>query len=134
MMRSILSAAALLLAAAPASAQKPPAVPDSTGAYELRAVTQPPRVLNARELAAALEATYPPVLRASGTAGQVEVRMRVDTLGVPTEVVVTRSTDSRFDPPTVEAVKKLRFAPAELDGRPVIVWVLLPIHWTVSAK
>jgi len=136
-MRLPFAALALLLAAAPAAAQKADAQkagakPDSTGTYELSAVTAGPRPLNLQDLLLALEATYPPELRAARVGGEVLVRFRLDTKGFPHELKVMRSTESQFDAPTLEAVRKLRFSPAELEGRPVQVWVVLPIQWSVS--
>lgn len=134
--RTILLALALLLAAVPAAAQKKHASADSApdATYELREVTEVPRPLNVEDLRRALEAGYPPTLRVMGVGGRVEVRFRLDARGVPHDLAVTRSTDARFDTPTMEAVRKLRFRPAMLDGKPVAVWVALPVEWSVSPE
>jgi TonB family protein len=133
-MKIFLLALPLLLAAMPAAAQKSRAfAADTSTTYELREVTEIPRVLNADDLREALNAGYPPELRAARAGGRVEVRFRVDAHGVPGEMTVTRSTDPRFDLPTIEALRKLRFSPAKVNDKPVAAWVLLPVEWTVSS-
>lgn len=132
-MRRLLLGLVLLLAAAPAAAQKTrsPAA-DSSHTYELREVTVVPRPVNVADLRRALQETYPAQLRDSVVDGQVDVRFRVDAQGMPQDLTITRSTHAPFDAPTLEAVRKLRFSPAEVDGKPVAVWVVLPIQWSVS--
>jgi TonB family protein len=133
-MKSILFVLALLLTAAPAAAQKGRSLEaDTTGVYELRAVTAAPRPLNVADLQAALLNTYPQELRDAGVNGEVQVRFRVDARGMPHNLVVTQSSNPQFDAPTLEAVRKLRFTPAEVNGKPVQVWVVLPIQWVVGA-
>lgn len=132
-MRTLLLALALLLAAAPASAQKTKGLAaDTSGVYELRDVTTPPRALNVADLRDALVNTYPVALRNAAVNGIVQVRFRVDAAGVPHDFTVVESTNAEFDKPTLEAIAKLRFSPARLEGRPVAVWVIQPIHWTVE--
>lgn len=132
-MKILLLALVLLLAAMPAAAQKSrAATAQSSGTYELREVTEIPRPLNLHDLREALETGYPPELRAARVGGRVEVRFRVDARGVPDDMTVIRSTDPAFDVPTIEALRKLRFTPGKVDGRPVPVWVVLPVEWNVS--
>jgi TonB family protein len=104
---------------------------DTLQGYELSGVEEQPRPLNLAELGRALERLYPPHLRDTRQAGSVHVRMRVDAEGVVTSAVVTESSDQAFNAPTVEAVRTLRFRPARVKGRPVAVWVVLPIQWQV---
>lgn len=132
-MKTFLFALALLLAAFPAAAQKSPGVrPDSSGVYELRDVQVLPRPINTARLQAALASTYPASLSDAPVSGTVEVRMRVDEKGVPRDLKVMQSTHADFDAPTLAAVANLRFVPAQVDGRPVQVWVILPIQWEVA--
>jgi hypothetical protein len=42
------------------------------------------------------------------------------------------TTHAEFNAPTLAAVGKLRFTQAQVDGRPVQVWVILPIQWEVA--
>jgi TonB family protein len=116
-----------LLSAFPAAAQ-----PDDEAAYEMSEVTVHPRPLNVAELQTELERLYPPALRDAGVSGSVQVRFRVNTDGTASSPEITSSTDPRFDAPTLAAVSRLRFSPAEMDGRPVPVWAELPINWQVA--
>jgi TonB family protein len=100
--------------------------------YEVGEVDETPRPTNTAALLRELERRYPPHLRAHRTNGVVQVRFRVDARGqVIDPIVVTQSTGPEFNTATIEAVRVLRFRPARVDGEPVIVWVELPIAWTV---
>lgn len=96
-------------------------------ALELDAVEEAPRVRNAGEITRAMRRLYPRVARTQQA--DVEVRMRVDAQGVPGHFRVVRSTDARFDQPSIEALADVRFSPAKVDGRAVPVWVLMPLQW-----
>lgn len=134
--RRVLVSAALALAPAAAHAQQ-----DARGAgggkdtYELSAVEEIPRILNASEFMQAMVAEYPPLLRVLGVGGRVNVRFRVlhtgrvDSLSIR----VHQSTNARFDEPAKRAVNVLRFRPAYVNGRPVRAWVELPIVFEVGA-
>ena len=116
-----------LVAVAPAAALARDSVAEGT--YEMSAVEVPPRVRNAREVDAAMDALYPPELRAAGVAAEVVVRMRVDRRGVPWDLRVTSSTRPEFDAPTLAALARLRLTPAEVNDRPVEVWIEIPVAW-----
>lgn len=123
----------LAAAASPAAAQHPtPAIPDTARVYELAEVHIRPSALNGDELLAALDATYPPHLRAAGTAGTVHVRLVIGADGVPRDVTVLSATDTAFSAPTVAALGLLRFSPAHLGDRPVAVRAAFPVNWSVA--
>ncbi len=104
--------------------------PDSTGAYELSMVETLPRASNTADMARAMVQYYPPALEGASASGEVTVRMRVGVDGRPPTVYLLRSTDRRFADATLREVRRLRFEPARVGGRPVPVWVELPIHWS----
>jgi TonB family protein len=111
-----------------------PRVDAETGeTYELSAVEEVPRPTNVADLRRALDANYPPLLRDARVTGTVEVRMRVMEDGTvdATSIQVTSSSHEQFNEPTIRAVRTLRFRPAKVNGRPVRVWVELPIQWTL---
>jgi TonB family protein len=91
-----------------------------------------PRPLNMSSFRRALERAYPAHLRGGRVQGSVLVRMRVNTEGVPTVPHIVRSSNPEFNQPTLETIVMLRFRPARVDGKPVNVWVELPIEWTIS--
>lgn len=101
--------------------------------YELREVDEPPRPTNTSALARELQRRYPPELRTANREGLVQVRFRVDARGqVIDPIVVTRSSEPALNAATIESVRVLRFRPARVDGEPVIVWVELPIAWSID--
>jgi TonB family protein len=103
--------------------------PDSTGAYELEMVDTYPRPTNPGDMAQAMKRYYPAPLRGAGASGLVTVRMRVGVDGRPTQIHILDSTDRGFDDATMQAVRRLRFHPARLNGVRVPVWVVFPIQW-----
>lgn len=119
-------AAAALLAAAPAHAQRDTA---RAGTYELSAVSVMPRVLNAAELEAVLAANYPEAKREAGVSASVTVRLVVTAEGLAGPAEVVSSTDSAFNAPTLAVISRMRFSPAQVSRRPVAVWVEVPITW-----
>jgi TonB family protein len=104
------------------------------GTYEMSAVEELPRPRNTADLARALQRNYPPLLRDAGVTGTVQVRMRVMEDGSvdAASISVTSSTHEQFNDPSIRSVQRLRFSPAKVNGRPVKVWVELPIQWTVA--
>ncbi|MBW3570487.1 MAG: TonB family protein [Gemmatimonadetes bacterium] len=108
--------------------------PPDEGTYELSAVEELPRPTNTSDLTRQLARNYPPLLRDAGVTGTVHVRMGVQPDGRVDEssIQITNSTHEQFNDPTIRAVRVLRFRPAKVNGRPVPVWVDLPIQWTVG--
>lgn len=92
-------------------------------------VERMPMLLNVRSLRDAMNREYPEWLKPTGMGGTVVVRMRVGAEGVPGEAVIKSSTNPEFNAATLRAIRALRFRPAALDGRPVAVWVELPLQW-----
>jgi TonB family protein len=112
------------------AAAAPPAPPrDDAHRYELHAVTDLPRVLNAAEFADLLSRNYPVRVTDQNRTVVVHLRFAVDAEGRVHDVHVIRSTDPRFDAITVRVARQLLFRPAEIHGRPVTVWVEQPIRW-----
>ncbi len=107
-------------------------VADGGREYEMREVEVAPRPTDLAAFRRVLERTYPAHLRGSRTRGTVNVRMLVDTAGIPRNPHITRSTNAEFNQPTLESVVQLRFRPARVGGKPVNAWVELPIEWTIS--
>lgn len=103
-----------------------------TRVYEMKEVDERPRPRNMHGLRRDLERAYPGELRDAAVSGMVHVRFRLDREGVPRDIRVTRTTDRRFNQPTVESVGRLRFSPAQVDGRLVEVWIDLPVQWSAQ--
>lgn len=73
---------------------------------------------------------YPPQSLRRGERGNVLVRVEVGPDGVPVSVSVAQSSGSRrLDRAATDAVRRWRFQPAELNGRPTVGTVLVPIEF-----
>lgn len=124
-----------VFAAAPLAAQAAdtPAA-DTSHVYSVAEVDILPAPDNVSDLRVALNALYPPHLRASGTPGRVMVELVVGRDGRPRDVKVVSTTDSAFSQPTVTALGVLRFRPAHRGTGPVAVRVSFPVNWTVAGS
>jgi TonB family protein len=116
--------------------------PTSAGVPHIRGVAipgdadqwdDPPRAMNMQEVGRALEAEYPPELRAAGVAGSAEVRLHVDATGVVTATESMRASHEAFGPAAERGLRHLRFRPARVAGRPVAVYVTIPVQFTLPA-
>jgi TonB family protein len=107
---------------------------DAEQGYELSEVDELPRPLNITQFERMLSGLYPPRLRAARDSGIVQVRFRVEVDGTTSNYTVTRSTHNGFNEASLEAVRLLVFRPGVEGGRPVRVWVELPIHWKVGRE
>lgn len=67
-----------------------------------------------------VEPEYPPQAARSGLEGWVQLRFSITTGGTVADVVVVKSSDSVFDRAAVSAVKKWKYAPQMLSGKPVV--------------
>lgn len=112
-------------AQAPAAAEVP--------AVELDAVDRGPELRNVTRVTRLLSREYPRELRDAGVTGSVVLRMRLDPQGTPDLVVVERrSGHTQFDEAAYRVAQEMRFRPARLRGRPVRVWVTLPVNFSLQ--
>jgi TonB family protein len=97
--------------------------------YELSAVEVMPQVTNTVEIQRMLERNYPPELSNATVPGRVMLRFRVLENGRvdSASVQVTATSHQAFNEPAIRAVRRLALTPALVGGRPVKVWVELPI-------
>jgi TonB family protein len=111
-----------------------PPDPAEVSTYELSMVEEFPRPTNTPEFSRALTSSYPSALRDERVSGEVQVRFRVleDGSVDPGSVSIVSSTHEAFNEPSARSVLVLRFRPAYVGGRPVKVWIVLPIAWQVS--
>lgn len=97
------------------------------GVVDVSRLTTRPRLTNAREVTEALQAAYPPLLRAAGITGTAMVRFVVDEQGMVVAPDVVRASRPEFGEAARSVASKLRFSPGELDGRPTAARVTMPI-------
>lgn len=102
----------------------PPAPPEV-------APSEPAASFQARPIAGRTPAPrYPPQALRRGERGNVLVRAEIGPDGVPVSVSVAQSSGSRLlDRAATDAVLRWRFQPAELNGRPTVGTVLVPIEF-----
>jgi TonB family protein len=85
-------------------------------------------------LLAASPPAYPPLLRAAGVQGRVEIQVVVDTLGrvEPGTLRVVHSDNPAFEAPAIESLRGARFRPARVFGRAVRVLVQIPVAFVLQ--
>ncbi len=76
---------------------------------------------------------YPRELLAQKVSGMVVLEVVVDDMGKVTQADVVKSTESAFNAPSVEAVKRWRFRAAKKDGEKVWVRFKLPMKFAPEA-
>ena len=74
--------------------------------------------------------TYPEEAKRSQLEGTVIVEALVDTLGHVARTRI-RQLNPVFDEPAVRAVEQWKFRPGTLSGRPVPVWVAVPVKFSL---
>lgn len=125
----------------PSSLEQPVAspkaeAPDRTGdsTYDVAAVSEVPRLLNAAEIQEALTSAYPPLLRDAGVTGSSVVAFVIGTDGnvEPGSVSAVSSTHFAFASAAESIVKRMKFTPATVNGTPVRVRVTQPITWQLE--
>jgi TonB family protein len=102
---------------------------DTTPVLEMSEVDVKPVVLNASEVARAIEAAYPRALKESGRRGLAMVDMVVRADGTPS-LTMPDSDPTGFQVAAYTAARKMRFSPARKGGVPVAVRLSVPISFT----
>mgnify|MGYP000213850685 CR=1 FL=1 len=73
---------------------------------------------------------YPITLRQRGIEGTVWLRVRVDHVGLPEQIVLFKTSGYRlFDEAALRAVSRWRFKPAKSQGRQLTTWVEFPVRF-----
>ena len=86
--------------------------------FEILDVDEKPVNLNLH----AIRPNYPDSAKEAGLTGSVFLKFKINVDGSVSDVQVLKG-DKIFRKPAIEAVKRLRYTPAELDGKPVPVWM-----------
>jgi protein TonB len=76
---------------------------------------------------------YPPELRREGVSGLVMVKCTIDESGNVVDPQVEKSSNTAFEKPAMEALKKWKFKPAKQDGNPVAIKVSIPIKFVFES-
>jgi TonB family protein len=87
-----------------------------------------PRYSNAEEIAAALSRLYPPLLSEAGIGGTTTFWFYIDETGaVRKRTIYQSSGHAVLDEAAHVVAETMRFSPARNGGRPVPVWVQIPV-------
>jgi periplasmic protein TonB len=77
--------------------------------------------------------TYPEVAKKNKIQGKVIVRFCVTSKGSIGQVSILKSADSELDKEAIRVIKTLPlFEPAKQAGKPVSVWYMLPVTFTIK--
>lgn len=113
-------------------------VPMEEGAVDIKYASDPPVLQNRAELLSTLQDFYPPLLRAAGIEGTVQVEFVVATTGRvdPGTVRIRSSPNPALSDATRAALERFRFSPGRIfhggEMRLVPVWTQMSIAWTLS--
>jgi TonB family protein len=105
----------VVLAVLAATGAAPPARAADAPPAESGVLTRAPAVVEAAE------PEYPAAAREEGVTGQVTLELEISAEGDVTDAVVTVPGGHGFDEAAVAAAHRLRFSPAEIDGKPAAV-------------
>ncbi len=85
----------------------------------------PPKVIHAPS------PKYTYAARRSRLEGDCIVELVVDAQGRPQDIHVKKALDEGLDKNAIKAVKKYRFKPATMNGRPVAVLIDIDVHFGI---
>lgn len=97
-------------------------VQESTVSTTFTPYDEPPKMLTGINL------KYPPEAKKAGIQGKVIMKILISKTGEVKVVEVMKSIPE-LDEAAVDAVKKLKFRPGKYKGKPVEVWMRIPINF-----
>lgn len=95
---------------------------------DLEGDVTPPRIL-VKEMPG-----YPEPARSQGTQGAVVLQAVIDESGEVTDLVVIQGQPDGLSEAAVEAVRRWRFEPARLGGKPIAVYYNLTVNFRLADK
>jgi TonB family protein len=101
---------------------------DTTGMNEFIEVEVMPEIITQTK------PEYPTEASKNKIEGRVWIKLKVGTNGIPSSVVVVKSSNPIFDEAAVTAAKQYKFSPAKQDGKPVAVWVVIPFKFELAQE
>ncbi len=72
---------------------------------------------------------YPISERAAGIQGKVVIRVVVDDMGNISSYQVLKSPSKKLAKAAYKAIKSVKWVPAKQNGKPISVWVTIPIYF-----
>lgn len=114
--------------AAPAAVSTPAPV-----APPVKAAPPGPRVVSAVEYIRPPQPVYPSISRRMGESGVVTLRVLISEKGLPEQAIIQKSSgSSNLDEAGRQAAMRTLFKPYVEDGKPISVYVLVPINFQLS--
>lgn len=112
------------------------AAADTVFAYELSAVEEQPELRNREDVVRLMDHNYPREMKRRREGGTATMRILVRADGVVDSAHVSVENVSRpgFADAAVRVARGMRFRPARVGGRPVAVWVTLPVVFWVAPR
>lgn len=93
-----------------------------------------PRLTRAPQLLEAAPAEYPQEALAAGLMAEVGLLLTIDSQGSVSEVSVLRPAGHGFDQAAMAALRRFRFSPGEVDGKPAPVQLEYLYRFTLEEK
>jgi len=112
----------------------PPAAPQPTATASSGAASAPPKTISSGvEYLQAPQPEYPLLSRRKGEEGKVVLRALINLKGRPEQVEIQTSSGSvRLDEAARQAVSRAVFKPHLEDGKPVMVYAIVPIKFQLD--
>jgi periplasmic protein TonB len=97
--------------------------------YSPEQLTEMPKFASPTDAVSAIDAEYPADLKASGVGGKVQLRLILGADGTvePSSVKIVATTNPKLGDAAARAVKRIRFEPGKVNGKPVRTVVLFPL-------
>lgn len=106
------------------------AAPTLAEAQAPKPAARAPRLTKAPELVDFVEATYPKDALAEGRSATVVLQIAISAAGTVEDAAVVTSAGAEFDAAALEAVRKFKFRPAEIDDKPAPVKITYKYQFT----
>lgn len=75
---------------------------------------------------------YPTEARRNNISGIIWLKILVDTMGIPKQVIVSKSDNTIFNEPSILAAKQILFSPATKNGKVIESWITLPYRFFLN--
>jgi TonB family protein len=82
----------------------------------------------APKILSTIHVIYPPEAREHGLHGKVMIKVLISKTGSIKETVIEESIPG-LDEAAIEAIRKLKFKPGKYEGKPVEVWIRIPVNF-----
>ena len=93
-----------------------------------------PQLTRLPQLVEAPPAVYPPERLVKGETADVPCMVDIDAQGSVTAVSLEKPGEPDFDQAAVDAIRRFKFSPAEVDGKPAPVRIRYVYHFVIEKK